>query len=244
MSELTDPVARILRPQTSQNREQRVASVVSAIVERIEADGTYRLRIFGMNFEQDEDDTSAPARVMMPMAGKGRGMHFFPEVGDEVIVGFHDGDSNLPIILGGVWNSASPPPDQAKESADNHLRTIVSRSGHELTFDDTPGSEKVTIKSRGGHTIELDDAPARSRLTLSSHGGARRIVLDDTPPGELSLETTSSQISITEPGTISIRAAVSISLNAPVVSINGIPFMLHTHGFPGGVITPPVTPLP
>lgn len=241
MSDFNDPVACLLRPQTFQNREQRVASVLSAIVERIEDDGTCRLRIFGMNFDQDEDDTSAPARVMMPMAGKGRGMHFFPEVGDEVIVGFHDGDSNQPIILGGVWNSASPPPDQAKESADNHLRTIVSRSGHELTFDDTPGSEKVTIASQGGHTIELNDAPASPKVTVSSHGGARSIVLDDTPPGGLTIQTPTCQISLREPGVISIQAGIAISLDAPVVSINGIPFLLHTHGIPP--VTPPVTPV-
>src|SRR4029079_17483911 len=157
MSEFNDPIARLLRPQTFQNREQRVASVLPARVERIEDDGTYRLRFFGMNADEADDDTSAPARVMMPMAGGLRGIHFFPEPGDEVVVGFQDGDTNTPIILGGVWNSGSPPPDQAKESADNNLRTIVSRSGHELTFDDTRGSEKVTIRSQGGNTVEIDD---------------------------------------------------------------------------------------
>ena len=207
MSELNDPVARLLRPQTFQNREQRVSSVVTAKVERIEDDGTYRLRFFGLNPEEDEDDTSAPARVMMPMAGQGRGMHFFPEPGDEVVVGFQDGDTNTPIILGGVWNRGAPPPDQAKESADNHVRTIVSRSGHEVTFDDTPGSEKVTIKSQGGHTIELDDAPGRSKVTVSSHGGARSVVLDDTPPGRVSIDTPTCQIEMGEPGRISIQAA-------------------------------------
>src|SRR5207237_3412986 len=130
---------------------------------------------------------SAPARVMMPMAGKGRGVHFFPEVGDEVVVAFLDGDSNAPVVLGGVWNDYSPPPDQAKESAANDIRTIVSRSGHEVTFDDAVGSEKLTIRSHSGHTIELDDAPGRARVTMSSHGG-RRIVLDDIPPGGISIQ--------------------------------------------------------
>lgn len=239
MSDFNDPVARLLRPQAFQNREQRVASVMTAIVERIEDDGTYRLRIFGMNFDQNEDDTSAPARVMMPMAGNRRGMHFFPEAGDEVVVGFHDGDSNAPIILGGVWNSDSPPPDQAKESSDNNHRTIVSRSGHELTFDDTAGSEKVTIKSQGGHTIELDDAPGRSKVTVSSHGGTRSVVLDDTPLGSISIQTPTCQITMRDPGAISIQSAISIALDAPVVTINGIPFLLHHHG----IGQPPVTPV-
>ena len=140
-----------------------------------------------------------------------------------------------------MWNSASPPPNQAKESADNHLRTIVSRSGHELTFDDTPGSEKVTIKSQGGHTIELNDAPASPKIAISSHGGARRIVLDDTPPGGITIQTPTCQVSLREPGIVSIQAGISIALDAPVVSINGIPFLLHTHGV--SPPTPPVTPV-
>jgi phage baseplate assembly protein gpV len=244
MSDFNDPIASLLRPRTVQTREQRVHSITTALVERIEDDGMYRLRIFGMNFEVGEDDTSAPARVMMPMAGNRRGFHFLPEVGDEVVVAFQDGDNNHPIILGGVWNSASPPPDQAKESADNNLRTIVSRSGHEVTFDDTRGSEKVTIKSQGGHTIELDDAPGRPTLTLSSHLGARRIVIDDTPPGSLTVQTPTCRIGMSEPGSISLQAAIAISLNAPAVSINGIPFLTHTHGVPPGPVTPPVTPVP
>lgn len=242
MSEFNDPIADLLRPRTVQNREQHVHSITTGLVERIEDDGLYRLRIFGMNFEAGEDDTSAPARVMMPMAGNKRGVHFFPEVGDEVVVAFQDGDNNHPIILGGVWNSASPPPDQAKESADNNLRTIVSRSGHEVTFDDTPGSEKVTIKSQGGNTVELSDAPASSKITISTPGGLPSIVLDDTPPGDVTIKTLTCEVSLREPGVVSIRGGISISLNAPVVSINGIPFLLHTHGVPTPV-TPPVTPV-
>jgi uncharacterized protein involved in type VI secretion and phage assembly len=239
MSLVDDPFGRVLRPQTSQNREQHVASVVTAIVERIEDDGTCRLRFFGMNPEEDGDDLSSAARVMMPMAGNRRGMHFFPERGDEVVVGFHDGDTSTPIILGAVWNNVSRPPDQAQESAENHHRTIVSRSGHELTFDDTPGSEKVTVKSQGGHTIELDDAPGRSKVTVSSQGGARSVVLDDTPPGGISIQTPTCQITMREPGVISIQSTISIAIDAPVVTINGIPFLLHHHG----IGQPPVTPV-
>jgi phage baseplate assembly protein gpV len=242
MSAFNDPLGCLLRPQTFQNREQKVASVLTATVERIEDDGTYRLRFFGMNPEEGEDDTSARARVMMPMAGERRGIHFFPEPGDEVVVGFQDGDTNTPIILGSVWNNAAPPPNQAKQSPDNHLRTIVSRSGHEVTFDDTPGSEKVTIKSQAGHTIELDDAPGRSKITMSSHAGARRVVLDDTPPGGISLQTLTCEVSLREPGTIAVQSAVSIALNAPLVTINGIPFLFHTHGAPTPT-TGPVTPV-
>ena len=63
MSDFNDPIACLLQPRTFQNREQRVQSITTALVEAIADDGLYRLRIFGMNFEAGEDDTSAPARA-------------------------------------------------------------------------------------------------------------------------------------------------------------------------------------
>jgi phage baseplate assembly protein gpV len=250
MSDSADALARAFGPQTSQNREQRVHGIVTARVDKIEEDGTYRLKFFGMN-GQDDDDHSAPARVMMPMAGGKRGMHFFPEPGDEVVVGFQVGDTNTPIILGAVWNRDSQPPDQAKQSAQNDIRTIVTRSGHELTFDDTSGAEKITIKSKGGHSIELDDAPASPKMTLSTKL-KHTIVLDDTPPGKILIQSPTCQVTMAEPGVITIQATASITLSAPMISLNGaavglgsgagtatidgMPFKLHTHT--GGTIPP------
>ncbi len=243
MSDSGDALVRALAPQSSQNREQRVHGIVTAKVDKIEDDGTYRLKFFGMN-GQDDDDHSAPARVMMPMAGGKRGMHFFPEAGDEVVVAFQVGDTNNPIILGAVWNRDSAPPDQAKEGSRNDIRTIVTRSGHELTFDDTRGAEKITLKSQGGHSIVIDDAPGSPKVTLSSALG-HTIVLDDTLPGQIAIRTPTSQITLAEPGVVNIQATVSITLSAPSISllgaavslgggagtatIDGIPFKLHTH---------------
>jgi len=248
-----DAIVRAFAPQSAQNREQRVHGLITARVVAIEEDGTYRLKFFGMN-GQDDDDQSAPARVMMPMAGAKRGMHFFPEAGDEVVVGFHAGDTNNPIILGAVWNQGSPPPDQAQQSARNDLRTIVTRSGHELTFDDSPGAEKITLKSQHGHSVILDDAPAGPKITLSTALG-KTVVLDDTPPGGIGIEAPGCRISMAAAGAISINATASITLNAPTITLGGvtvsvgagagtttidnIPFKAHIHT--GGTI--PAGPL-
>lgn len=259
MADHDDPLARALAPQTYQSREQKVHGLVTAKVDKIEDDGTYRLKFHGMN-GQDDDDQSAPARVMMPMAGGKRGFHFFPEKGDEVVVAFHVGDTNNPIILGAVWNKNDKPPDQAKQSADNNIRTVVSRSGHELTFDDTAGSEKVTLKSQSGHTVVLDDSPTGPKLTLQSSGG-RTVVLDDTPPGKITIETPTCQLTLSDAGgTVTVAATAAINLNAPVISLNGtmvnlggspgsatiegVPFRLHTHtgGTLPGALTGPVFP--
>ena len=241
-----DALTRAFAPQSAQSREQRVQGLVTARVEKIEDDGTYRLKFFGMN-GQDDDDLSAPARVMMPMAGAKRGIHFLPEPGDEVVVGFQVGDTNTPIILGALWNGGSKPPEQAKQSSRNNVRTIVTRSGHELTFDDTEGAEKVTVKSKGGHSIVLDDAPAAPKVTVSTKLG-KSVVMDDTPPGKLSVTTPTCQMVLTDPGELSISATAKITLSAPVITlsavtiglnaaaIEGVAFTTHVHT--GGTIPP------
>lgn len=219
----------LMAPQTEQSRKQLVQGLVTATVRSREEDGTYRLDYLTMG----GDEPSAAARVMMPMAGGKRGTYFFPEPGDEVVVAFELGDTNLPVILGAVWNNNDHPPDQAKQSADNNIRTIVSRSGHELTFDDTPGSEKVTLRTQGGDTLVLDDQPSRPKISLTTAQG-RSLVFDDTPPGQISLGTPSGvRITLSDAGGIlTLAAPLQISLQSALISMQANLITLTTTGSP------------
>jgi hypothetical protein len=220
MSEWDDPIVRLLSPQVAQSRHQLIFGLVTGKVARIEDDGTYHLRIFGINGQDGDPMSEARARVAMPMAGARRGIHFFPEVGDEVLVGFLFGQTTSPIILGALWNDNDPPPAQARQSAANDVRTVVSRSGHELTFDDTSGAEKVTLKTHAGHTIEMNDANGSLRISITSKLG-HSIQLDDGPPGRISIQGPGGQVVLNDAGSLSIQATTSISLSAPSISLGG-----------------------
>jgi hypothetical protein len=119
---------------------------------------------------------SVPARLATPMAGAGRGVFFHPEVGDEVVVGFELGDANRPVVLGALWNEAAAPPPPADLGPSNNVRTIVSRAGHQITFDDTPGSGAIQIRTSGGFEIKLDTGGVT--ITTTGVGASSRIVLD------------------------------------------------------------------
>lgn len=224
-----DALHELMAPQTQQSRRQLVQGLVTAKVRGREDDGTYRLDYLTMG----TDEPSAAARVMMPMAGGKRGTYFFPEPGDEVVVAFESGDTNLPVILGAVWNNNDRPPAQAKASADNNVRTIVSRSGHELTLDDTPGAEKVTLRTQGGHTLTLDDQPAGPKISLATTMG-RTLVLDDTPPGQVSVSTPAGvQITLSDAGgMLTLAAPLQISLQSSVISMQASLITLTTTGSP------------
>ena len=237
-----DGIRSLLERDAYDDRERRVFGLTTALVSAINDDGTYEISYLSMG----DGDPSAPARIMMPMAGNGRGTYFLPEPGDEVVVGFELGDTSLPIILGGVWNDNDPPPDQANPSTDNDVRTIVSRSGHEITLDDTAGTEKITIKTQGGHELVLDDTPPGS-VTLESAGGAAVEMSDATGTLTLRAPTTinlqSPNITISANGSLSIDAPAGMRLTttgsvlASAVVIDNKPFGLHVHQPP---IIPPV----
>ena len=55
------------------------------------------------------------ARVSSMDAGKGRGSFFRPEIHDEVVVGFLNGDPRHAIILGMLNSSANPAPFESKD---------------------------------------------------------------------------------------------------------------------------------
>lgn len=101
-------------------------------------------------------------RLAVPMAGADRGTYFVPEVGDEVLLAFDQGDIRHPYMIGTLWNGQDSPP-QTNADGENNVRQIRSRSGHELTFDDTAGAEAIEIKTAGGHIIRLDDSSDRRR---------------------------------------------------------------------------------
>ncbi len=226
----------LLERDAREAREQLVFGLVTAIVDGIEEDGTYTVEYLSMG---SEGYTSAPARVMMPMAGNGRGTYFMPEVGDEVVVAFEGGDTSFPIILGAVWNDDGPPPDQAQPSTDNNLRTIVSRSGHEVTFDDSPGAQKVTIKTQGGHELEFDDTPP-GRVRLRSNGGGELEISDAagalTIRAPVSITFESPSISVASTGgslTLEARGGVQVkttgTIQGSALMIEGTPFSAHVH---------------
>src|SRR5262252_4717785 len=54
-------------------------------------------------------DVTAWARVTLPLGGNRTGLWALPDVGDEVVIGFEEGDPDNPIIIGSLWNGTQPP---------------------------------------------------------------------------------------------------------------------------------------
>jgi len=134
----------LVRPRLDrEEQEGKIFGVVPAIVtNNKDEEGLARIKVkFPWLSESDE---SYWARIATLMAGAERGSFFLPEVDDEVLVAFENGDINKPYMIGMLWNGKDKPPD-TNENGKNDLRFIKSRSGHKIILDDKDGEEKITI---------------------------------------------------------------------------------------------------
>lgn len=168
-----DVLRRITEFMENWQRQQPQLGIAFAEVSQVTDEG-YVLEYISGN----HDAPSAPARVASVMAGKERGAFFMPEVGDEVVVAFESGNINRPVIIGALWSDIDHPPPGVDTSASNNIRTITSRAGHQVTFDDSP-TGKITIKTKGGFEITIEDGPS-PKINLKTTGviATSRIVMD------------------------------------------------------------------
>ena len=120
-------------------------------------------------------------------AGNKRGSFFMPEIDDEVIVGFVDGDPHNAVVLGMLHSSQAPMPLEITD--ENHQKGFFSRENIQLLFDDekksllmeTPGGNKllisddekgVSLEDQNGNTIVMNDQgitiESKKNLTLKA----------------------------------------------------------------------------
>ncbi|MEI7848472.1 MAG: VgrG-related protein [Chloroflexota bacterium] len=138
----------------------------------IETLGRVKVKFPWMNSAVGELETGW-ARIAMPGAGAERGILFIPEVNDEVLVAFDQGDINFPFIVGSLWSNKKKPPKapggQAVLGGKVNQRIFRSRTGHIIMLDDTRGKEKILIQDKSGKSsIEIDSS--KRSMTIKSEG--------------------------------------------------------------------------
>jgi uncharacterized protein involved in type VI secretion and phage assembly len=198
-------------------REERnkVYGVVCAIVTKIDDDqGRYMVRVRFVNQPNGSSaaspvEVSAWCRIITFGAGKTddkRGWYGLPEIDDEVLVAFENGDVNRPVIVGSLWNNDAKPIKDNKDGKNND-RWFKSRSGHILRFcDDKDGKkEQVEILSAKGAQVLLDDTDQGFRVHIQDQKKENYLTLDQQAK-KITLESSTGDILIKAKGTITLEA--------------------------------------
>lgn len=170
-----------------------LAEVVS--IDDPESRARVQVRVFSFD-GADDHDGPVWARVATPFAGANRGTFFLPDVGDEVMISYVQGDPRFPIVIGGLWNGSSTAPESI--SSGRNLRKVIrSKNGVKVTLEDEDGQEKFMAETPGGQKVTLKDGP-----------GA--ITVEDSNGNSIKLETSG----------ITVTAAAKVTINASQVAVS------------------------
>lgn len=203
-----------------------------AIVTQVhdDPDGEMRVKVRMPLISGEEEGVWA--RVASPDAGENRGMFFRPELDDEVIVGFLNGNPNEPIVLGMLNSSAKPTPIVPAE--ENNEKGFVTKSEMKLLFDDdkpsvvieTPAGKKITVDDDAG-VIELEDENSNV-VVINSDGISMDSAGDITlkAAGDITIEgtninlTASAEVTAEGSAGTSITSSASVKIEGALVQIN------------------------
>jgi phage baseplate assembly protein V len=132
------------------------------------------------------------------IAKQSEGTYFAPQIDDEVLVSFHNGDVREPLVVGAVSSMKAPPPTQVPADALTK-RKICTPQGLELEFDDALQSVTLT------NTNKSTQASTKTTLRL------------DTKKAEISTPEATVTVGIT--GDVAITSKTKITLKAPTIEI-------------------------
>lgn len=187
--------------------------------------------------EKDEDleaseDSTPWIRIALPMASDGSGFNFLPQIGDEAIINYENGNIEKPYVEGMLYTRAakedeSPVPYAHKK---DKARVISSVNGHSIIFSDpSASSDALNSLSPLMSTIKsfCPTGFIRTELTLSDHkpkklpdsfkkamGGIE--FTDEHGLYSISMSSDKRAISIDSPlGKVDINAFTGITISAP-----------------------------
>lgn len=163
----------------------------------------------------DSLDLSPWARVATNLAGPLCGFYFLPNLGDEVLVAFENGDPKVPYIVGSLWSAFTPPPLPSPLPQISMIKTLAQNT---IMFTDIPPT--ITIMTPAGQTILMTEAGVQII-------GDPTDVVNITPAGIqilagdniVSLDPTG--VSITGGPNISITASTAVTISAPTINLTG-----------------------
>lgn len=143
-----------------------VVAVVSNITDDTKA-GRVKVRYTGLGQE------SPWARVVAIGGGNARGALFQPEVNDEVLVAFENGDTRRPVVIGGLYSAKNAMPvGTGAVVADGKVsyRRITSRKNHVIELSD--GTSDATKHIQLLVNVAPDPPAAGTSGTTAAKGKA------------------------------------------------------------------------
>lgn len=183
------------------------------VTENDDPDGQGRIKV-KLKWQCQTNDPTEWLRVMSPNAGSGdtganRGFHVIPEIGDQVMIAFEEGNIARPMVLGSVYHGKN---GESKSFKNSNTKGLTSRKGSALSFDDlehalslgTSAANFFNIRNGEGHIT----AQANQKIVI--HTGQSTVILNRD-----------GSISITGK-TLSVNMSESIDIQSPKITMGNL----------------------
>ncbi|WP_267403391.1 MULTISPECIES: type VI secretion system tip protein VgrG [unclassified Chryseobacterium] len=120
------------------------------VVDNNDPSGMGRVRV-QFQWQERKGEKSPWIRLIQPHSGSGKGFHFIPEIGEEVMVGFESQNAEKPFVVGTHYNGKET---SSYHTSGNDKKVIHTRSGTKIILNDGEGS--VFIEDPSGNTYLMD----------------------------------------------------------------------------------------
>lgn len=204
-------------PAAGESQPNKIHGVLVGLVTNInDPDKLGRAKVkFLLRESEQESDW---IRIATPMAGADRGMLFLPEVNDEVLLAFNNGNVEEPFIIGALWNGQDKPPEASPLDSNGkvNIRKIKSRAGNEIILTDESNQEKIELHTPKGKKILFDDGA--KKIELADDNAQNKLTID-TNANSISLQAGSKVTIKVNSCTIEVDGSGGISINAPTSTL-------------------------
>ncbi|WP_434026937.1 type VI secretion system Vgr family protein [[Pseudomonas] boreopolis] len=166
-----------------------------------DAQGRIRVKLHFQQGQAADDRDTAWLRVSQRYAGPGVGSQFLPRIGQEVLVGFLEGDIDRPVVLGALYNGrgeagVAATPGGRSEAAGQDPASLYAQAtdARASAQANLAGGHAPAWHAAGGGEQAHRHAGALWGVQSKEWGGSghNRLLFDDSD-GQLRLQLSSSQ---------------------------------------------------
>ncbi|MBE5826549.1 MAG: hypothetical protein E7307_07920 [Butyrivibrio sp.] len=201
-----DYVDDVARRQMEKTRmgENRISGVmVAQVVKNYDQDKQGFVQV-DINTRDYSENRLVWARMAFPYGGTKWGDYFVPEIGDQVLVVFEQGNIERAFIIGAVPKNNSSFVKGAFDDK-NKIKRITTRNGNTITIIDNPEGEgdndKITVyTSKSLHKVEIDNE--KKRILIS----------DKESENKIEMKTENGQMEIFAKQKLTIKVGDNIKL--------------------------------
>jgi len=164
------------------------------------------------------------ARIATMAASKERGALMLPEVDDEVVVGFENGDTRRPLIVGAVFNGKDTPGDELLQANDGSFAVVSNKkafmhSKEDMTFK---SDKKMIIEVTSDREEKIDGkiglkAGQSYEIEAGSNIKLKGVSISVEASGSLTLK--GSTVSVEAQGSLDLKSSGVASLKGSMVNI-------------------------